>query len=157
MIPPARSGFSLVEVCIALGIAAFCLVAVFALLPIGLRGNLESSEETVATGILTQVVADLTSCPPTAPRGKAATTGQFGIAIPANPVTAAASVSPLYFSEAGFDGTSPGTLSQYRVNITFLTNSGTYAATLAHLEASWPAAAANPVGKVETLVALDRN
>jgi uncharacterized protein (TIGR02598 family) len=153
----SRAGFSLVEVCLALGIAAFCLVAIFALLPIGLRGNLESSEETMATGILSQVAADLASCPVTKPRGQAATTSQFAIAIPANPVASESAIPARYFSESGYDGTTRQPGSQYRVDVTFLTNAATNAATMAYLKASWPAAAAQPTGKVETLVALDRN
>jgi uncharacterized protein (TIGR02598 family) len=152
-----RAGFSLVEVCLALGIAAFCLVAIFALLPIGLRGNLESSEETMATGILSQVAADLTACPATKPRGQATNTAQFAIAIPANPVTTESVIPARYFSESGYDGTTRQAGSQYRVDVTFLTNSATNAATMAYLKASWPAAASQPTGKVETVVALDRN
>jgi uncharacterized protein (TIGR02598 family) len=152
-----RSGFTLVEICLALGIAVFCLVAIFSLLPAGLRGNLESSEETVATGILTQVVTDLRSCPVTSPRGQAATTPQFGFAIPANPVTAEISGGTRYFSEAAHDGPSPGPSSLYRVDVTFLPNGAANAATLAHVKASWPAAAPQPTGRVETFVALDRN
>jgi uncharacterized protein (TIGR02598 family) len=157
MRPHVRSGFSLVEICLALGIAAFCLVAIFSLLPIGLRGNMESSEETVATGILSLVSADLQSCPVTTPRGQAATTVQFGIPIPGNPVAAETVVAPRYFSESGYDGTSAQPNSHYRVDVTFLTNSGTHAATMAHVKASWPSAAPNPLGRIETLVALDRN
>jgi len=151
------SGFSLVEICIALGIAAFCLVAIFSLLPIGLRGNLESSEETIATGILSQVAADLVSCPVTSPRGQAATTKQFQFAIPANPVAANTAAPPRYFNDSGYDGLTANVQSHYRVDATFLTNSGTSAATMVYLKASWPAAAANPLGKVETFIALDRN
>lgn len=153
----SRSGFSLVEICLALGIAAFCLVAIFALLPIGLRGNLESSEETVATGILTQVAADLNSCPVTSPRGKQATTMQFALGIPANPVSSEVSSGARYFSEAGYEGTAVTPQSLYRVDVTFLPNVATNAATMAHVKASWPAAATNPKGRLETLVVLDRN
>jgi len=157
MRPKSPAGFSLVEICIALGIAAFCLVAIFALLPIGLRGNLESSEETVATGILSQVASDLSACPATSPRGQAATTKQFQIAIPANPVTSETAMPPRYFNDSGYDGLAAGAQSHYRVDATFLTNSGSSAATMVYLKVSWPAASANPLGKVETFVALDRN
>lgn len=150
-------GFSLVEICLALGLAAFCLLAIYSLLPIGLRANLESSEETVATGILSQVVSDLISCPATTPRGQGQTTKQFAIAIPGNPIAAESAATPLYFSETGFDGATAKPLSQYRVEVTFLPNSGSNSATMVSLRARWPAAAANPLGKVETFVALDRN
>jgi uncharacterized protein (TIGR02598 family) len=149
--------FSLVEICMAIGIAAFCLIAIYSLLPVGLKASQESSEETVATGILSQVVADLVSCPTTVPRGKAVSTKQFAIAIPANPLTAEGAASPLYFSESGYDGGSAKPDSLYRVDVTFLTNSGSNSATLAAVKASWPAAASKPLGKVETFVALDRN
>lgn len=157
MRPKSPAGFSLVEICIALGIAAFCLVAIFALLPIGLRGNLESSEETIATGILSQVASDLVSCPVTAPRGLAATTKQFEIAIPGNPIATESKAPSRYFNDSGYDGLTAKPGSHYRVDMSFLTNGGTNAATMVYLKASWPAAAANPLGKVEAFVALDRN
>lgn len=150
-------GFSLVEISLALGIAAFCLVAIFALLPIGLKGNLESSEETAATGVLSLVVADLSASPATIPPGAATNSRQFAIPIPASPVTAATAVPPLYFSESGFDGSSRLASSQFRLDVTFLPTAGAKSATLARVKASWPAAAPNPSGRVETLVALDRN
>ena len=150
-------GFSLVEISLALGIAAFCLIAIFALLPIGLKGNLESSEETVATGVLSSVVADLSATPLTTPPGTATSSLQFAIPIPANPVTAATAVPALYFSESGYDGTVRLPGSQFRLDVTFLPNGTGKSATLARVRASWPAAAPNPSGKVETLVALDRN
>lgn len=150
-------GFSLVEICMALGIAAFCLVAIYSLLPVGLRASQESSEETVATGILSQVAADLASCPSTIPRGKDTTTKQYGIAIPANPILEESAASARYFSENGYDGLAQKPQSIYRVDVTFLKSSGNNAATQVVLRASWPAAASNPLGKLETFVALDRN
>lgn len=150
-------GFSLVEISLALGVAAFCLVAIFALLPIGLKGNLESSEETAATGVLSLVVADLSASPMTVPPGAATNSPQFGIPIPANPVSEATAAPARYFSESGYDGTSRLAGSQFRLDVTFLPTVGAKSATMARVKASWPAAAPNPSGKVETLVALDRN
>lgn len=145
------------EISLALGVAAFCLVAIFALLPIGLKGNLESSEETIATGVLSQVVADLFASPVTNPPGAATNSLQFAIPIPANPVTAVTAVPSRYFSESGYDGTSRLASSQFRLDVTFLPAGAAKSATMARVIASWPAAAPNPSGKVETLVALDRN
>lgn len=141
----------------ALGIAAFCLIAIFSLLPIGLQGNLETSHETKATGILSQVVSDLNATPPTTPRGGTTNTPLFAIPIPANPVTANTVVPPRYFGESGYEGTTATANSLYRVDLTFLTNGAPNAATMATLKASWPATAATPQGKVETFIALDRN
>ena len=54
-----HAGFSLVEVTVALGIAAFCLLALFALLPVGIHSNQASVTQSGATNIATGLVADL--------------------------------------------------------------------------------------------------
>jgi len=55
------AAFSLVEVTLSLGIAAFCLLAVVGLLPVGL-GTLKSSrEEAAATRVLEQIACSLRS------------------------------------------------------------------------------------------------
>lgn len=51
--------FTLVEIALALGIIGFALLSVLALLPLGMRNNQVSKEETQAAGILTTLVADL--------------------------------------------------------------------------------------------------
>jgi uncharacterized protein (TIGR02598 family) len=53
------SGFSLVEVTLALGIAAFCLIAVFGLIPVGVQTNRNATSQTAATNIIALVAADL--------------------------------------------------------------------------------------------------
>lgn len=57
MIPPLRktAGFSLVEVTLALGIAAFSLLTVFALLPITLKTQQTSMQQTRANQIISQI------------------------------------------------------------------------------------------------------
>jgi uncharacterized protein (TIGR02598 family) len=56
---PFRSGFSLVEVTLALGIAAFCLIAVFGLMPVGVQTNRNAISVTAATNFFAAVVADI--------------------------------------------------------------------------------------------------
>src|SRR6266516_6265509 len=51
--------FSLVEVTLALGVAAFCLIAVLGLLPTSLRTQQASIEQTVANGVMTEILGDL--------------------------------------------------------------------------------------------------
>jgi hypothetical protein len=74
---PARVAFSLVEVVIALGIVTFGIVSIFALLPVGLQLVRESTDESVALGILTMVGSDVQaqitnpSDPPESPRDPA--------------------------------------------------------------------------------------
>jgi type II secretory pathway pseudopilin PulG len=61
MIPPLRktAGFSLVEVTFALGIAAFSLLTVFALLPVALKTQQTSMQQTMANQIISQINAVL--------------------------------------------------------------------------------------------------
>lgn len=153
------SAFSLVEVTLALGVAAVSLLAIFALLPVGVKTNQVAIEQTASTDILSAVTADLRATLPTTPRGGAATSSRFGIAIPANPVSANTTTT-LYFTSEGQFSTALASASRYRVSITFLPNgAGARTATWAHLNATWPAAAtpANAQGTAEVFVALDRN
>src|SRR5437879_5738029 len=57
----ARSavGFSLVEIVLALGVAAFCLIAVMGMLPVGIKTQQASVNQTKANAIISQVAADL--------------------------------------------------------------------------------------------------
>src|SRR6266516_223292 len=60
----SRTGaFSLVEVTLALGVAAFCLIAVFGLVPVGLQTNRNATSQTTATNILSSVVSDIRASP----------------------------------------------------------------------------------------------
>jgi uncharacterized protein (TIGR02598 family) len=153
----AVSGFSLIEVALALGVAAICLVAIFSLLPIGLQTSHRAIEQTVSADILSELIADLHATPVTSPRGNAATSIQLGIPIPAAGSTGA---TTLFFNSARQSATSQQSDSRYRVTITFLPNGGgAKRATFADLKVTWPAAAAitNAQGSAETFAAFDRN
>jgi len=76
----SRAAFSLIEVTLALGIAAFCLLTVFGLLPIGLSSTQNAAEQTAVSGIVTAISADLHGTPILSSTG--ATTSQFSIKIP---------------------------------------------------------------------------
>ena len=58
-----HSAFSLVEVTLALGVAAFCLLAIFGLLPVGLSANQATVQQTGAANLVAMVEADLRSTP----------------------------------------------------------------------------------------------
>src|SRR5712664_1471484 len=80
--------FSLVELTLALGIAAFCLIAVFGLVPIAVLTNRNATSQTVAKNIIAAVVADLRAT------SKANTTStQFGVTFGTN--------TTLYFDGSG--------------------------------------------------------
>ena len=149
--------FSLVEVTLALGVAAISLLVIFSLLPIGLQTNQRSIEQTASADILSAVVADLRATPVTNPRGNAAISTQFGISIPA---AGSMGTTTLFFNAAGQSATSQQSDSRYRVTVTFVSNGGgAKTATLADLKVTWPAGAAvgNAEGSAEMFAAFDRN
>jgi len=151
-------GFSLVEVTLALGVTAVCLLTIFALLPIGLQTAQNATQQVASADIMSAVIADLRTTPVTAPPGSAATSPKFAIPIPANPVAGAATTT-LFFNSEGQFSTLIGSSSRYQLTITFGPNNAQRAATLVDLQMTWPAAAApaNASGFSEIFLALDRN
>lgn len=143
----ASNSFSLVEVTVALGITAFCLIAIFGLLPVGLKANQNSISQTAAANILCAVIADLRATPK-----NASSSIQFGITF--------GTETTLYFDNDGKPSSSLGPNSRYQLKITFPSNeSGTIAATFADLKVTWPAAATsgNALGSNEVFAAFDRH
>ncbi len=154
--------FSLVELTLAIGIAAFCLIAVFGLMPMGVRTNRNATSQTQATNIMAAVVADLRATPKTAGTWSG-TSSQFCIAL-GTPATLyfdsegrcssdlAGSTSPCGFSWV------PALQARYRVRVTFPSVGNL---TYADLKASWPApvdpVTTTPSGFVEIFAALDRS
>src|SRR5439155_8205063 len=137
--------FSLVEVTLAIGVAAFCLIAVFGLLPVGLQTNRNATSQTVATNIIAFVVADL--------RANYKTTIPGTWFSPLLCITLGNSTT-LYFDSqsrcssnlagstnpCGGGFTTPAPLqTRYRVYITFPPSTGNL--TYANVKVTWPAAA----------------
>jgi len=147
------AAFSLVEVTLALGIAAFCLIAVFGLMPVAVLTNRNATSQTRATNIMTAVVADLRATPNTKTKS-ALFTITFG------------TCKRLYFSSEGqvvSSGTcDPSTTvpatARYQVNVTW-SDSGWSQLRYADVKVTWPAAAAvaNASGSTEMFAAFDRN
>ncbi|HXP34100.1 MAG TPA: Verru_Chthon cassette protein B [Chthoniobacterales bacterium] len=157
MLADRQHGFSLVEVTLALGVAAISLLVIFSLLPVGLQTNQRSMEQTASADILSAVVADLRATPVTNPRGGSITSTQFGITIPAADSTG---TTTLFFNSAGQSSSSQQPDSRHRLTVTFASSgAGTKTATLADLQVTWPAAAAvaNAQGSAEMFAAFDRN
>jgi hypothetical protein len=69
----------LVEVALALGIMAFALLSILALLPIGVKSNQISAEEARAVNLLGLLEADLRNTHPSANAGKSLL---FGLSLP---------------------------------------------------------------------------
>lgn len=162
-----RAAFSLVEVTLALGVAGFCLVVVFGLIPVGLKSNQVALEQTAAGEILSAAAVDLRATPTSRPAGQQVVSSLYGIAIPAHPLSSTQTTT-LYFDESGGWAATPGVKSRYRLTARFLPNgSGAKTAAFVNLKVTWPpevdpAQAVNPqnpqpAGSVQAFVALDRN
>lgn len=142
----SRDSFSLVELTLALGVAAICLISVFGLLPVGLKSNHNAISQSASASIIAAVVADMRATP------KAATTStQYAVSFGA--------AKTIYFDNEGAIAASPGPTSRYRLDIEFPPNPTAGAATFAYLKVTWPATAppASATGASEVFVALDRN
>jgi len=139
----SKCAFSLVEVTLALGIAAFCLIAIFGLMPVGVQTNRNATSQTAATNIIAAVVADLRATPK-----NSTTSSQFNIAFGTNP-------PPMYFDGAGQFSTTLGANSRYQLNMTWTGSAGLR---YADVKVTWPAAASatNASGSVEAFTAFDR-
>jgi uncharacterized protein (TIGR02598 family) len=158
--PPATTAFSLVEVTLALGIAAFCLIAVFGLMPVGVQTNRNATSQTRATNIMGAVIADLRATP-TANN----VSSQFAITF--------GTAKTLYFDSEGeascdlagsqkadcVSAWSPPIQTRYRLTVTFPTSPT--GLSYADLRVTWPAPAdpanTTPSGTAEVFAAFDRN
>jgi uncharacterized protein (TIGR02598 family) len=143
---PAASGFSLVEVTLALGIAAFCLIAVIGIIPVGVQTNRNATSQTAATNIMAAVVADLRATPTTTN-----TSSQFAISF------GTSGTQTRYFDGSGTVSPSRTDNSRYRLDITW--NAPPTGLRYAYLNLWWPAAAttADASGSIQTFAAFDRN
>jgi uncharacterized protein (TIGR02598 family) len=140
----SKEAFSLVEVTLALGVMAFCLIAVFGLLPVGLSSNQAAIQQTGAVDLLIALDTDLRSTLKTA-----TSSPRFSISIPGGAL--------LYFRENGVPDSQ--TNSRYRVLVSFIAPSNRMATT-GRILITWPAQQDDPQkarGSVDEFVALDRN
>jgi hypothetical protein len=163
------AAFSLVEVTLALGIAAFCLIAVMGIIPVGVRTNRNATSQTAATNVMAAVIADLRATPRTNN-----TSLQFAIPFP-NPTPGPTPITRYFDSQAqcACESTGvqkPNTLTRtcsltwnpalnlrYRMDITW--KSAPTGLSYADVKVWWPAGAtaANASGSTEMFAAFDRN
>ena len=165
------SAFSLIELTLALGIAAFCLIAVFGMLPVAALTNRNATSQTAATNIMAAVIADLRATPRTN-----STSLQFAIPFGSSTATTryfdsqaqcscdpAGLRKPNLLTRTCLSTWSPALQLRYQLNVTWSTSNPTgscsTAVPCADLKVTWPAAAtpANAIGSTEMFVAFDRN
>lgn len=163
-----HSGFSLVEVALALGVAVFALVAIIGLIPVGLNSNQTSSEQTAAAGLAAALVTDLRTTPVVVPP-VSKNSPRYQVPLPPS----GDETHSLFLKE---DGSVSGSIDananasedpRYRVTlfITAPTAPTQKAATIVRLLITWPAmadpqAAVAPAkysGSYEVMTALNRN
>jgi uncharacterized protein (TIGR02598 family) len=162
MKPPVRrtAGFSLVEVTLALGVAAFCLIVMMGLLPAGLKTQQASAQQTIANEITSEILGDLRAdirLPP----GQASHEGDSGFGLHGHWAQMYAP-DTLYFDQQGdwlqLNG-SPPAGATFRSKITYLfpPNAST---SVANIVVSWPAqvdpATVTPAGSVQAFIAVNR-
>jgi uncharacterized protein (TIGR02598 family) len=162
MNPPLHkvAAFSLVEVTLALGVAAFCLIAVLGLLPTGLKTQQTSIQQTTANAICSQIVADLSAAQLLPPGQQSKQFNLHG--------RWAEERTPdvLYFAKDGTvipGSTNAGTVppdAVFRATLTYL-QPPTETTSLADITVTWPAqvdplAGGVPAGKVGTFAAINR-
>ena len=175
--------FSLVEVTLALGVAAFCLIGVFGLMPVGVQTNRNATSQSSAANIMAAVVADLRAASRPYDNSKTYLAGDqvvsgsnCYVAIqtttghpPPNlaywndigrcPRFGISFGTPttLYFDTQGQYATSIRPTSRYQLNVTFPWSSGNLYG--ANLRVTWPASAdpSTPSGSAEMFAAFDRN
>jgi uncharacterized protein (TIGR02598 family) len=146
-----HAGFSLVEVVIALGVAAVGLIPIFGMLPIGIDNTHTANVQTGAMNLITSIAADIRATPPAtgiSPQFSINTTGTSG--------------QTLYFNEAGVSSTSLSQLTfpRYKALIQAVPQlSGSNATVIDRITISWPpqASATTALGSVVVVVSLPIN
>src|SRR5436309_2386439 len=104
----ARSAFSLVEVTLALGIGAVCLIAVIGIIPVGVQTTRHATSQTAATNIMAAVIADLRATP----IGTNSSL-QFGLGF------GAGGIQTRYFDDSGTPSLLLTATSRYRLDVTW--------------------------------------
>jgi CubicO group peptidase (beta-lactamase class C family) len=161
------AAFSLVELTLAMGLAAFCLIAVFGLIPVAALANRNATSQTAATNVMAAVIADLRGTP----RANSASM-QFAIPFGTNTTRYFDSQRQCSCDSAGLQRPNPATRDctsltwnpplqpRYQLDITW---SGSTTLRYADLKVRWPpvfvtsSPAPIPSGSTEVFAAFDRN
>ena len=167
-----RGAFSLVEVTLALGVAALCLLVLMGLLPTGLKTQQTSIQQTTANQIISQIFAVLRAdvrlppgqankvCPdppdPNVPCNWSALHGHW---------RDGAAPDTMYFTNDGTQtgnvNTDPPANAVFRAKITYNRLPPTQTTSVANIVVSWPAAVdpdngGVPAGSVAAEIAVNR-
>ena len=168
---PETLAFSLVEVTLALGVAAFCLVAILGLLPTSLKTQQASIQQTTANQIISIIDSTLRADVRLPPGQESKICPEDGD--PNEPCDwqnlrghwrDRAAPDTLYFTneakEIGLNGTPP-TGAVFRAKITYNRLPPTATTSVANIRVTWPAQVdpdngGVPAGSVTSLIAVNR-
>jgi hypothetical protein len=145
----------------ALGVAAFCLIAVLGMLPVGIKTQQASVNQTKANAIVSQIVDDLRA-DVRLPPGQASKE-QFGLKGHWGQV---ATPDTLYFTNDGKQTPNPGSVNVsppptdavFRATVTYLFPP-TATTSIAKITVSWPAAQSDltkVAGSIDMFAAVNR-
>jgi len=157
------SAFSLVEVTLALGVAAFCLLAVLGTLPVGVKTQRVSVQQTTANAIISQITAFLRADVRLPPGQVDKVQGVW--ANLKGHWRQVAQPDTLFFTNEAKLSNANSTVpadAAFRARITYYTPpTPGYTTSLADITVSWPAqvdptTGGIPEGSVETFVAVNR-
>jgi uncharacterized protein (TIGR02598 family) len=162
MQPPVRrtGGFSLVEVTIALGVAAIGLIVLLGLVPTGLKTQRASAQQTIANQIINVLVADLRA-DVRLPPGQASHEGDSGFGLHGHWAQMYAP-DTLWFNQQGdwlqLNGSAPAGAT-FRAKITYLFPP-TASTSVASIVVTWPAqvdpTTGTPEGSAQQFIAVNR-
>ena len=158
------AAFSLVEIVLALGVAAFALIAVMGMLPIGLKTQQASVNQTKANAVVSQIIDDLRADVRLPPGQASKAEGEWAnlhghwaaVAVP----------DTLFFTNEGdqtgsvTQGTAPPAPADavFRATITYLFPP-TATTSIAKITVSWPAAQSDltkVAGSIDMFAAINR-
>lgn len=155
------AAFSLIEITLALGVTAFCLVGILGMLPVGLKTQQAGVQQTKANAIISQILGDLRA-DVRLPPGQASKEQTSGLGLHGHWADVG-TPDTLYFTNEGKQtgsvnaATAPAD-AVYRATITYRLPP-TDTTSLAYITISWPAAQSNltqAAGSIETLIAVNR-
>ena len=139
-----KSAFTLVEVTLAIGIAAVSMLGVVALLPIGIASNRDSVNTTHAASLVEAVIMDLKGV------ADGGTSLVYGLSM-----TAEEAPAVVYFKADGSKSTDV-TAADYRASVTVTPPAARFSPALVRVVVSWPATE-RPANSYEALTAFVPN
>jgi hypothetical protein len=176
----AARAFTLTEVTLSLGVAGFCLVTIFGLLPVGLASNQTAIQQTTAANISSAIISDLHTTQPLglnqSPRYGLSIPGDNGTSSSVNPALSG-TMQTLFLAANGTAEANPGGMGAnaaiYRATVFFTPpaapasapTTGQRNATQVRVLVTWPAMADTSIssapknysGSYDSETALDCN